>query len=142
MQQLVPLLRRSLSLSGCAGREEFIAVLLVTAAVDLVLWFAIGVGHVPVPRFPAFYVVLLGGKGALALLLTVAVHYPLFATGVRRCHDGDSSGWSLLFFVVLLPWLGSSAISAAFGMLIGQSPAAPNRYDPDRRSPLPEGTAA
>lgn len=134
--EVLPTLRRSLSFSGCAGREEFIAVLLVTAAVDLVLWLAIGAGHVPVPHFPGRYVILFGGKGAFAALLTAAIHSPLIATAARRWHDGDITGWFLLFYVVTLPLVGASAIYTAIGMTIGLPPTSKNRYDPDRRAPV------
>lgn len=141
MQQLVPLLRRSLSLSGCAGREEFIAVLLVTWAVDLVLWFAIGADHIPVPRFPGRFVMLLGGEGAFAVLLTLAIHYPLIATAVRRLHDWDVSGWWLLFYSLLFMLPSDDFIAAVIGILIAVPAATPNRYDPDRQAPLPSSAA-
>jgi uncharacterized membrane protein YhaH (DUF805 family) len=83
-----------------------------------------------------------GGKGASAVLLTLAMHYPLIVTAVRRCHDADISGWFLLFFVVLLPLFGAAAVHTAIGMMIGLPPATKNRYDPDRRAPIPSGATA
>ncbi|MEI6642419.1 MAG: DUF805 domain-containing protein [Novosphingobium sp.] len=135
MQQATAYLRRLLSLSGCAGRKEFIAVLLVTLAVDLVLWFALDPGHVPVPHLPGRYVILFGGKGALAVLLTLAMHYPVIATAVRRCHDAEMSGSFLLFFAVLLAFFGASAIYTAIGMMIGLPPVSRNRYGSEPRDP-------
>lgn len=138
---VLPTLRRSLSLSGCAGRQEFIVVLLVTAAVDLVLWFAIGAGHVPVPHLPGRYVLLFGGNGAMAVPLTLAIHCPLIATAARRCHDADIPGWFLFFYVAVLPMVGASAIYTAIGFLIGLPPAKSSRYEPDRQTPLPSHAA-
>ncbi|KUR70279.1 hypothetical protein AQZ52_15610 [Novosphingobium fuchskuhlense] len=135
MQQVTSHLRRLLSLYGCAGRKEFVAVLLVTWAVDLVLWFALDPGHVPVPHFPGRYVILFGGKGALAVLLTLAMHYPVIATAVRRCHDAELPGSFLFLFVVFLAFDGASAIYNAMGFMIGLPPASRNRYGPKARDP-------
>ena len=134
MQQATAYLRRLLSLSGCAGRKEFIAVLLVTLAVDLVLWFALDPGHVPVPHFQGRYVILFGGKGALAVLLTLAMHYPVIATAVRRCHDAEMPGWFPLLFVVFLAFF-STAIHTGIGMMIGLPSVSRSRYGSEPRDP-------
>jgi uncharacterized membrane protein YhaH (DUF805 family) len=52
---------------------------------------------------------LLGGKGYLYNLYSLAVLLPSLAAGVRRMHDTDRSGWWLLLPIVNLVFLAQDS---------------------------------
>lgn len=61
---------------------------------------------------------LMGGKGMISNIYTLAVFLPSIAVGVRRLHDTDRSGW----------WLLLPVVNIIFLMLEGNSNT--NRFGP------------
>lgn len=65
------------------------------------------------------------GKSSLAFFIFSL--WPSFATGAKRCHDRDRSGWFQL--LLLLPVIGWIWLLVSIGFLKGTD--GPNRFGPD-----------
>lgn len=76
-----------------------------------------------------------GEAGLLYLLFMLAVLWPSWTVGVKRCHDRDRSGWFML--IGLIPVVGSIWLLVELGFLRGT--IGPNKYGAD---PLQEMAAA
>jgi uncharacterized membrane protein YhaH (DUF805 family) len=67
------------------------------------------------------------GGGIISGLLGLALIWPSIATGVKRLHDRDMSGWWLL--IQLIPVVGFFFWLIVIGILKGTT--GPNRFGPD-----------
>jgi len=67
-----------------------------------------------------------GGPGVLSLLAILALFLPTLAAGVRRLHDTDRSGWTLL--LGLIPLIGSIILIV---FLCQRGTDGPNRFGSD-----------
>ncbi len=91
MEWYFKVLRKYAMFAGRARRKEYWMFVLISAVVVLVLGFVNGLMGADVPALPLFY--------------TLAVVLPGLAVTVRRLHDTDRSGWSLL--ILLVPIVGA-----------------------------------
>lgn len=95
--------------TGRASRVEFWSFFLVNLAITVVLWFVLGIVHLPF----------------LAYIYSLAVLIPYIAVGVRRLQDTNRSGWWLLvFFIPFLGWIVGLILLALEGT------PGPNQYGP------------
>lgn len=129
LQIMLTPLRRYADFNGRAGREEFwlfmlfnyIVAMLYGVAVLLLLLLML-LADMSESDMVAFTWVLLIPWGLYGLYLLV----PALAVTVRRLHDTDRSGWSIL--LGMIPIIGS-----IFLLLWYATPGTrgPNRYGPD-----------
>lgn len=68
-----------------------------------------------------------GVIGKTSLAFFVFSLWPSFATGAKRCHDRDRSGWFQL--LLLFPVIGWIWLLVSIGFLKGTN--GPNRFGPD-----------
>jgi len=146
MKTLLSALKRYTSFSGRAGQGELFAICFLT----LFVWFAfaqaLGSGRVTIPHRPGSYVLLIGGTGPAAALLTLAIYLPLFATVARRLHDQGWTAWfafALPITFLALDMLVPLTLYLSFiGIAGGPGKLGPNRYGPDPREKPTRSAAA
>ena len=137
MKTLLSALRRHTRFSGRAGRGEIYAIACLTLLIELALVVALGSGRVPIPYRPDSYVLLIGGIGPAAALLTLGIYIPLFATVARRLHDQGTTAW--LAFPLPIAFLALDMLTpltlylSIIGIMSGPGQPGPNRYGPDPR---------
>jgi uncharacterized membrane protein YhaH (DUF805 family) len=90
MNWYLAVLKKYAVFSGRARRKEYWMFILFNLIIAFVLGFVEGI---------------VGGKGLLGNLYTLAMIIPGIAVGVRRMHDTDRSGWWLLLPIVNLVFL-------------------------------------
>lgn len=90
MNWYLEVLKKYAVFSGRARRKEYWMFVLFNLIIAFVLGFVEGI---------------VGGKGFLGNLYTLAMIIPGIAVGVRRMHDTDRSGWWLLLPIVNLVFL-------------------------------------
>ena len=139
MKTLLSALKRYTSFSGRAGQGEIFTILFLTLLVEFASVLALGSGRVPIPHRPGSYVLLVGGTGPAAALLTLGIYLPLFATVARRLHDQGWTAWFALASPIIflaLDMLNPLTLYLSFiGIAGGFGTPGPNRYGPDPRSP-------
>ncbi len=87
MNWYVGVLKKYATFAGRARRKEYWMFFLISIIISVVL---------------TLVEELVGGKGIIANLYTLAVLIPSIAVGVRRMHDTDHSGWWILLPIVNL----------------------------------------
>jgi uncharacterized membrane protein YhaH (DUF805 family) len=90
MNGYLEVLKKYAVFSGRARRKEYWMFVLFNLIIAFVLGFVEGI---------------VGGKGLIGSIYTLAVIIPGIAVGVRRMHDTDRSGWWLLLPIVNLVFL-------------------------------------
>lgn len=143
METLLSALKRYTSFSGRAGQGEAFTMLLAIWLIALVLVLALGSGRLQIPQWPGHYVLLIGGTGPAAALLTLGIYTPLFATMARRLHDQGMTAW--LALAMPIPFLALDMFTPIamltpltftiimIGISAGPGKPGPNRYGPDPR---------
>jgi len=124
---LMPL-RRYADFSGRSRRREYWSFVLLNLLINLVAWglllltFVAGFSETEMTTImtPVF---LLYGVASLALII------PGIAVTVRRLHDTDRSGWTLLF--ALIPLIGALLLLVYY---ITEGTPGPNRFGPDPKA--------
>jgi hypothetical protein len=146
MKTLLSVLRHYTRFSGRSGQGELFAICFLTLIVEFAFALALGSGRVTIPHRPGSYVLLIGGTGPAAALLTLAIYLPLFAAVARRLHDQGRTAWfafalpiTFLALDILTPlslYIGFLGIAGGFGT------PGPNRYGPDPRENPTRSAAA
>jgi len=67
------------------------------------------------------------GYGVISGLFSLAAIWPSIATGVKRLHDRNQTGW--LYLILLIPFIGGLFWLINMGILKGTTGA--NKYGPD-----------
>ncbi|MGG5807908.1 DUF805 domain-containing protein [Falsiroseomonas sp. CW058] len=116
-------LNNYVTLSGRARRSEFWYFFLF----QMLMQFAAGV----------LDAAILGGSGAVGMLVSLGLLLPSIAVAVRRLHDTGRSGWWLL--IALVPLIGWIVLVIFY---VGRGEDGPNRFGADPRGTvLPGGPA-
>lgn len=137
MQSLSQFVWRYTRFSGRAGIAEYFTVLFLTMGAIGVLGAWLGLQYVLIFGIPGSHMLLVGGSGAGAMLLTLLIYIPFLAALSRRLHDQDRPFWIvplMLVVVALLGWLTLVVVIISLnGLACAPGTPGPNRFGPDPR---------
>lgn len=122
--------------TGRSRRKEFWSWFLFVWIVTIILTFvdaALGLGGSTEGYAEGGSVGFSLNGGLLTILFALAMLVPNLAVSVRRLHDGDRSGWFLLFGLIpILGWL------FLLFLYVQPGTVGPNRFGPDPKGGEPE----
>ena len=124
---LMPL-RRYADFSGRSRRREYWSFVLLNALIGIFVGLVFLVGYyadmsqteMDTWLMPVLY---------LACLYSLAAVIPGFAVTIRRLHDTDRSGWTILWSLV--PLIGALLLLVYY---ISEGTSGPNRFGPDPKA--------